>query len=147
MNVRETKGQHIAQRAHIVQHGDTWLVPSQAGKGNYKVNPEKPYCSCADFEFRRDNCKHIFAVEIIIEKSKTTTTENGKTVVTETIKVTRKTYSQNWPSYNKAQTEEKRLFQYLLHQLCQGVGEPAQMNGRPRLPLEDMIFSMCLKVY
>ncbi|MGA9994902.1 MAG: transposase [Pyrinomonadaceae bacterium] len=146
MNIREIKGQHIAQRAHIVRHGDIWLVPSQAGKGNYKVNPEKPYCSCPDFEFRQQPCKHIFAVEIV-ERTKTTVTENGKTVVTETVKVTRQTYKQEWPAYNKAQTQEKRLFQYLLHQLCQGVGEPAQTNGRPRLPLEDMIFSMCFKVY
>jgi len=147
MSIRETKGQHIAQRAHIVRHGDLWLVPSQAGKGNYKVNPETPYCSCPDFEFRQDKCKHIFAVEIVIEKTKTTVTENGKTIVTETVKVTRKTYPQVWPAYNAAQTQEKRIFQYLLHQLCQGVGEPAQVNGRPRLPLEDMIFSMCFKVY
>jgi transposase len=35
----------------------------------------------------------------------------------------------------------------LLNQLCQGVGEPAQFNGRPRLPLEDMIFAMAFKVY
>ncbi|HEX8556935.1 MAG TPA: transposase [Pyrinomonadaceae bacterium] len=62
-------------------------------------------------------------------------------------RVTRKTYAQVWPAYNAAQTQEKRLFLYLLHQLCQGVGEPAQMNGRPRVPLEDMIFSMAFKVY
>jgi hypothetical protein len=73
--------------------------------------------------------------------------EDGKTTVTETVKVTRKTYAQVWPAYNKAQTEEKRLFQYLLRQLCEGVGEPAQMNGRPRLPIEDMLFSMAFKVY
>jgi len=63
------------------------------------------------------------------------------------VKVTRKTYSQVWPAYNAAQTEEKRLFQYLLRQLCEGVGEPAQTNGRPRLPIEDMLFAMAFKVY
>jgi transposase len=73
--------------------------------------------------------------------------ENGKTTVTETTKVERKTYRQEWPAYNKAQTNEKRLFLYLLNQLCQGVGEPAQLNGRPRLPLEDIIFAMAYKVY
>jgi len=39
------------------------------------------------------------------------------------------------------------LFLYLLKQLVSGVGEPAQMNGRPRLPIEDMLFSMAFKVY
>jgi len=34
-------------------------------------------------------------------------TADGQTVVTETVKVSRKTYTQNWPAYNAAQTEEK----------------------------------------
>ncbi|MFL6210519.1 MAG: transposase [Pyrinomonadaceae bacterium] len=47
-----------------------------------------------------------------------------------------------------AQTQEKRQFQYLLHQLCQGVGSPAQTGpGERFLPLEDMIFAMAFKVY
>jgi transposase len=64
------------------------------------------------------------------------------------VKVTRKTYKQEWPAYNQAQTQEKAQFQYLLNQLCQGVGSPAQYGaGRRRLPLEDMIFAMAFKVY
>lgn len=150
MNLREQKGQQIAYSKQIVQSGNLWLVPSQSGKGKYKVNPQEQTCSCADYDFRRQPCKHIFAVKITIaqiERTKTTVTENGKTTVTETVKVTRQTYKQEWPAYNKAQTQEKAQFLYLLHQLCQGVGEPAQMNGRPRLPLEDMIFAMAFKVY
>jgi transposase len=42
---------------------------------------------------------------------------------------------------------EKAEFQHLLAELCNIVGEPAQFNGRPRLPLEDMIFSCVFKVY
>jgi transposase len=150
MNLRETKGQQIAQRAHITQSNGLYLVPSQNGHGKYKVNPEKQTCSCPDYDFRRQPCKHLFAVKLTIEqieRTKTTVTEKGKTTVTETVKVTRQTYKQEWPAYNKAQTQEKAQFQYLLHQLCSGVGEPAQMNGRPRLPLEDMIFAMAFKVY
>lgn len=150
MNLREQKGKQIAQRAHIKRDGNLYLVPSQNGHGKYKVNPEKQTCSCPDYDFRRQPCKHLFAVQIVIEKTestKTTVTENGKTTTTETVKVTRQTYRQEWPAYNKAQTQEKAQFLYLLHKLCQGVGEPAQMNGRPRLPLEDMIFSMAFKVY
>jgi hypothetical protein len=102
---------------------------------------------CPVLSFRREPCKHLYAVEQIIERTKTTVTENGKTTVTETVKVTRKTYPQVWPAYNAAQTQEKRLFQYLLNQLCQGVGSPAQITGRPRHSLEDMIFAMAFKVY
>lgn len=59
----------------------------------------------------------------------------------------RKTYSQDWTAYNKAQITEKSEFQYLLAELCKGIGEPSQTIGRPRLPLEGMIFSCVFKVY
>jgi transposase len=147
MNLREQKGLLIADRTTITQSGNLYLVPSQSGKGKYKVDPKAQTCSCPDFEFRQAACKHIFAVEITVRRTQTTHRDRSVTTVTETVKVTRKTYSQEWPAYNKAQTVEKAQFQYLLHQLCQGVGEPAQMNGRPRLPLEDMIFAMAFKVY
>jgi transposase len=147
MSIRQQKGLQIAERFNITREGRLWLVPSQSGKGKYKVDAEKKQCTCPDYDFRREPCKHLYAVEHVIEKTKTTVTENGKTTVTETVKITRKTYPQVWPAYNAAQTQEKRLFQYLLNQLCQGVGEPAQYNGRPRLPLEDMIFAMAFKVY
>jgi transposase len=148
MSIRQQKGLQIAQRAGIIQQGRLWLVPSQSGKGKYKVDAEKRQCTCPDYDFRREPCKHLYAVEQVIEKTKTTTTDaQGTTTTTETVKVTRKTYPQVWPAYNAAQTQEKRIFQYLLNQLCQGVGEPAQYNGRPRLPLEDMIFAMAFKVY
>jgi transposase len=149
MSIREAKGREIADKARIVKEGNLYLVPSQSGKGKYKVRPDLPYCSCADFDFRRQPCKHIFAVQVTIERTKTTVIENGKTTVTETVKVTRKTYAQpSWPAYHRAQVNEKRLFLYLLNQLCQGVGSPAQYGaGRRRLPLEDMLFAMCFKVY
>jgi transposase len=57
------------------------------------------------------------------------------------------TYPQQWSAYNKAQTNEKDQFQSLLYELCKGIGEASQKTGRPRLPLEDMIFSACFKVY
>jgi transposase len=152
MSIRQQKGLQIAQRANIIRQGRLYIVPSQSGKGRYKVDAEKRQCTCPDYDFRREPCKHLYAVEYVIERQKTTTTQtdaegNKTTTTTETVKVTRKTYPQVWPAYNAAQTQEKRIFQYLLHQLCQGVGEPAQYNGRPRLPLEDMIFAMAFKVY
>jgi transposase len=146
-NPREQKGLEIADRYRITQQDGTWIVPSQNGKGKYKVDPEKGCCSCPDYEFTQSKCKHQFAVEFTIERTRTTTIEGDKTTVTETVKVTRKTYPQEWSSYNKAQTQEKEQFLRLLRELCKGVGEPAQTNGRPRLPLEDMIFAATFKVY
>ena len=151
-NPRQLKGLEIADRYRITNQDGLWLVPSQSGKGKYKVDPEAGNCTCPDYEYTQSKCKHQFAVEVTLERERTTTTTtdasgNTTTTTTETVKVTRKTYPQVWPAYNKAQTQEKAQFLYLLHKLCEGVGEPAQHNGRPRLPLEDMIFSMAYKVY
>lgn len=61
---------------------------------------------------------------------------------------TRKTYPQDWSAYNKAQVEEKDRFLKFLHSLCMTAEEPVkQKNGRPRLPLEDAVFSICYKIY
>jgi transposase len=153
MSLREAKGRDIADRFKIVQQGNLYLVPSQSGRGKYKVDAQAQRCSCPDFEIRHAKCKHLFAVEISIKretKTTTTTKPNGQTTTTttETVKVVRKTYKQEWPAYNKAQTMEKAQFIYLLHQLCLGVGSPAQHGrGQRRLPLEDMIFAMAYKVY
>jgi hypothetical protein len=147
MDIRQQKGIAIASKTIFKRNGNLWLVPSQAGRGRYTVDAVRQRCTCPDFEIRQAKCKHIYAVEHTIEKTRTTVTENGKTTTTETVKVTRKTYRQEWPAYNKAQTVEKAQFLYLLHQLCQGVGSPAQHRGRPRLPLEDAMFAMAFKVY
>lgn len=153
MSIREAKGQEIAKRFRIEKRGNLYLVPSQSGRGSYKVDVEGGRCDCPDFEFTRAKCKHLFAAEIVVRRERKTVTETKadgttKTTVTETVKVTRKTYPQQWPAYNMAQTKEKGIFLYLLHQLCQGVGSPAQYGpGQRCLPLEDVIFAMAFKVY
>jgi transposase len=150
MTERELKAFQIAAKAKLQRSGDRWFVPSQTkGKGGsyyYTVKPDPihPHCTCPDFESRKLRCKHIFAVEYTIEREQTS---DGETVVTETLRISQKTYSQDWPSYNKAQTYEKEHFQKLLHELCKGIGEPSQTIGRPRMPLDDMIFSAAFKVY
>jgi len=148
MTERELKALQIAAKAKLQRSGDRWFVPSQTGhRGTYytvKPDPAHPHCTCPDFESRKLRCKHIFAVEYTIEREQTS---DGETVVTETLRISQKTYSQDWPSYNKAQTNEKEQFQRLLHELCKGIGEPSQTSGRPRMPLDDMIFSAAFKVY
>jgi transposase len=153
MSIREAKGREIADKARIVKSGNLYLVPSQSGRGKYNVNLEAGRCNCPDFDFTQAKCKHLFAVEFTVQRERKTVTETKadgatKTTVTETVTVKRKTYPQQWPAYNMAQTKEKAIFLYLLHQLCQDVGSPAQHGrGRKRFPLEDMLFAMCFKVY
>src|SRR5438552_7294237 len=147
MEERELKALEIAAKSKLTRKGKSWLVPSQSVRGaQYTVNPDpiEPLCSCPDFESRKQRCKHIFAVEYTIEREQT---PDGETLVTESFKVTRKTYSQNWPAYNTAQTHEKSELQALLYELCRSVPEPEQHRGRPRLSLADIIFASTFKVY
>ncbi len=143
---REIKALQIAAKSKLTRKGNLWLVPSQAGHGEYQVNPDpdSPNCTCPDHEFTQLRCKHIYAVEYVLERE---TTADGQTVVTETVKVTRKTYSQNWPAYNAAQTQEKSQLQALLYELCRNLPEPEQHRGRPRLSLADIIFASTFKIY
>src|ERR1041385_6667036 len=146
MEIRERKALQIAAKSKLTRKGDTWLVPSQAGNQKYTVdpNPQSPHCTCPDFEARQRRCKHIFAVEIVIEREYS---DDGTTeILTETITV-RKTYTQEWSAYNKAQTNEKEHFLAFLYDLCKGIDEPVQTFGRPRLPLADIIFSAAFKTY
>jgi transposase len=59
----------------------------------------------------------------------------------------RKTYPQQWPAYNLAQTNEKARFLELLYELCKGIEEPVQTFGRPRLSFAEMIFAAAFKTY
>jgi transposase len=146
---RQQRGLEIAATAKIARKGGAWLVPSQSGKGRYTVcpDPAEPHCTCPDHEEGGHKCKHIFAVEYVIQRERN---PDGSTTVTETLTVreTRKTYPQDWPCYNRAQANEKAMFLDLLDDLCRGVPEPErQRNGRPPLPIHDALFAACYKIY
>jgi transposase len=159
MDARQQKGQEIADKASITRKGHLWLVPSQNGGGAYTVNLEsdKPHCTCRDHEFRRAVCKHIVAVQVTVERIKTVTTTTleatdgqaaiTETVTTETVKVKRTTYKQEWKQYNAAQAYEKSEFLALLYGLTNGVDEPVQTFGRPRLSMADTLFAVVYKIY
>jgi DDE family transposase/SWIM zinc finger len=146
---REQKGLEIAALLPIEQTGETYVVPSQTNGNKYQVDarPIAPHCNCPDFGARQQKCKHIYAVEYVIQRErKLTLTASGDMTVTttETVKLR---YKQMWPAYNKAQTNEKGRFLSLLYELCAGVDEPIQTMGRPRHSMADMIFSSAYKVY
>ncbi len=142
MDNRELRGLQIAATKKIRHGKDGWVVPSQTGDGTfYHVSLEEQTCTCPDHELRRVKCKHIFAVEYTIRRE---TDTNGNVTTTKTVRLT---YAQNWTAYNHAQTEEKTRFTALLADLCQHVPQPPQTNGRPRLPMSDMVFASAFKVY
>jgi transposase len=147
VNDREQRGLMIAALYHIKRKGELWMVPSQSGNGKYAVHlhPENFTCTCPDQEAGL-KCKHIYAAEFVLKRE-----TQGEDSVPEPEKITlaekRATYPQNWRAYNKAQTTEKSAFRTLLHNLCKGLQDPPQGNGRPRLPMADAIFAAVYKIY
>lgn len=150
--LRRQRGLAIAAVSRIYKDSGRWIVPAQSGNGRYHVKMDNgaPHCSCPDFEERGQPCKHIFAVQFVISRERA---PDGTETVTESVTFTRKTvadrptYKQNWTAYNLAQTNEKTKLQGLIRDLCQGIEEPAQVTGRPRMPLRDAVFACAFKVY
>ena len=151
---RKQRGLTIAALARIDKEGDCYIVPSVTNPRptKYKVTMGGlfPKCTCPDHETRGCKCKHIYAVEYVLQREQH---PDGSTTIRESVTITseRKTYPQNWSAYNDAQTNEKRQFQSLLNDLCRTVTDPTAddqpRKGRPRLPLGDAIFCAVFKVY
>jgi transposase len=109
------------------------------------VNAEAATCTCPDFELRKTKCKHQWAVELIRTVE---TAPDGSKTVTESIRVTRKTYVQDWPRYNAPQCAEKETVQALLRGLCDGIATPAHPGRGPKpIAYSDAIFGMAMKDY
>jgi len=144
---RQEKGRALARDKRIKHvEGAMWFVPSQTNNaGGYLVNVLAASCSCPDHETRRCKCKHQYAVEYV---QTVTVAVDGTATVTESVKITRKTYAQDWPAYNAAQCAEKATASVLLRGLCDGILSPPQTGrGRPRTPLSDAVYGMTWKVY
>jgi len=150
MSERQERGLLLSKDHRIKRvAGVTWMVPSQTQpSGGYLVNTLTGTCTCPDHETRRCKCKHIWAVEAV-ELSKTIeTAPDGTQVVTESVTLTRKTYTQDWVNYNDAQCGEKSTVQELLHGLCEGIQNPDHSGRGPKpIPLADAVYGMVMKVY
>jgi transposase len=147
VDAREEKGKQISKDKRLKHiEGAMWFVPSQTqNAGGYLVNVLAASCTCPDHETRRVRCKHMIAVEVV---QTVETAADGQQVVTESIKVTRKAYPQQWSAYNAAQCEEKEAVQWLLRSLCDGIVTPPQQGrGQRTLPLCDAVYGMTMKVY
>jgi transposase len=152
LEARQQRGLEIAATVKIVRRRNEWIVPSQTGKGRYKVraiSKRKFHCNCQDHEANGGKCKHIFAVQYVRQRDLFDPDVAESIQTRQAIQRTeRKTYRQDWKAYNSAQTHEKEKFQELLYDLCSGITEPAPAKiGRPRLPLRDAVFATCFKVY
>ena len=138
---RQEKGEEIAQRFNLTKTSYGWKVPSQSKNGYYNVDMGKQECNCPDCKYRNEKCKHIYAVEFYMKQE---ISQQGQVLTTKGMKIT---YSQEWKAYDKAQTNEKILFYGLLNDLTKHIEEPEYSFGRPKIPLNELIFSSVLKVY
>lgn len=138
---RQQRGLAIAAIAPIRPHRFGYKVPAQSGVGSYLVNLDDGlFCECPDFEKNNRPCKHIYAVQLVLQREK----DYPPLVAPAPQPVP---LSQTWANYDAAQVHEGDLFQVLLRELCDTVEQPPQPRGRPRLPLADMLYGMGLKVY
>jgi len=143
MDKWQERGLAIAESNTVEKNKLGWKVPSQSGNGTYIVNLEdgEPFCTCQHFERTHKKCQHIYAVEFIERKEKR---PDGTEIVTKAMRVT---YGQDWPIYDEVQMHEEERFVALLRDLCNGIPQPEQTIGRPRLPLADVVFGVVYKVY
>src|SRR5437763_1331833 len=147
MDMRELKALELAARAKIVPNDDgTWSVPSQSTGGTYRVItwPGAESCQCEDFQLRQQPCKHVIAARLVEEREGK---KKSPPIDVETPPA-RKSYTQNWPAYDLAQTTEKHRLQELLADLCRGIPEsPYAGTGRRPTPIADRVFACAFKVY
>lgn len=147
LSTREERGRQIAKLGGIKQVGSRYAVPSQSGGASaYLVDLVEETCTCADYELRRQQCKHVHAVYTWIAWG-CEVAADGST--TETVTVKRKTFKRDWAAYNEAQTSEGIYVERLLRALCDGIEEPARKQGpgRKPIPLKDATFAAVAKVY
>lgn len=144
MEPRMQRALHIAAtNALAADDRGRWRVPSQNGTGTYLVVVTADgswACSCPDGEVTA-RCKHALAVEVTCQRE--ARRPAIKYTPVDTVK-----YTQNWHTYNQAQTNEKDMFLALLHELCSTVPQPVQEGrGQRILPLADMVFAMVHRTY
>ena len=142
IEARKERGLQIAKTSRIEHNKEGWKVPSQYGSGSYLVtsNGHETTCTCPDCQTRDVKCKHIWAVEFIVTKE---VDINGNVTVT----ATKKTYSQDWPAYDKAQINQKPMFMELLRDITVQIPQPEYTFGRPTLPMSDMVYSSVMKIF
>ena len=144
---REERGRQIARLGGIRPLGARYAVPSQSVRSDtpptYLVDLVEQTCTCPDYELRRLVCKHQAAVLFWLAWEGTVNEKTGEVVLPKK----RKTYKQNWPAYNAAQTHEKEHVEVLLKALCEGIEQPPRKPGAGRnpIPLRDAVFAAVMK--
>lgn len=147
---REQRGRQIAERGGIRRLGACYVVPSQSPNPTvptYLVDVIEQACTCPDYELRRQPCKHYEACMFWLAWEGTVNAETGEIMLAK--KPRRRTYRQDWRSYDAAQMAERERVPQLLHSLCETIEEPdrAGRAGRKPIPRREAIYAIAIKVY
>jgi transposase len=148
VNARKRRGQETAARSDIVRKDGHWLVPStNSRRKRYKVdiNPSRPSCTCADHREHGAKCKHIYAVEHLIQSGSNQAA--GLASPDQKLLPRKPTFRRDWATYNLTQTNEEDEFEPLLYELCRSIIQPEHSRGRCPVSLSDAVFSCVSKVY
>jgi hypothetical protein len=148
MDARLQKAKALLAGEGITRESGHYWVPSQSGGRRHRLvyGDLLSYCSCDDFEltasraniFLRSNCIEIARWEVYPQPLEMPPP------------VKRKTYPQDWPNYDLAQTREKKHVLELLADLTSGIADEkpkSAKGGRPAVPLRDAIHAIVYKVY
>jgi transposase/predicted nucleic acid-binding Zn finger protein len=153
LTMREMRGLAIVKdKGKAIRQivADKFLVPSQTlASGGYVVDVTTEQCTCPDWIENNVagaghnplKCKHVIACLIVSKKLEL---PDGSTVMTQqTVSMKR-----DWPKYNRAQINEVPRVAALLRTLCDGIVQPPYKgNGRPSLPLADVVYSVTMRVF
>lgn len=150
MTQRQKRGKELSEARTLTKKKRYWLVPSEHGKMVYTVSlaGDASTCTCLDFTRYGNKCKHIFAAEYV--ENKKNNLSKGSSVVEFPVvpQTKRKTYSQDWPIYNRAKENEAEVVKLLLSDLCNGIQVDTEHKmGRPSASLSDVVYCMVYKVY
>jgi hypothetical protein len=101
-------------------------------------------CDCDDYTLRREACKHVIAARLVQERD-----HGGASPAIDTSEVlTRPTYSQAWPAYNKGPARGKAPLSGSARGVEQRRHRPLRTGvGRKPIPLADRLFPSVFKVY
>ncbi len=128
---RQHDGLEIANRAKIERKRENAYIVSSLTKRKTRytviADPNNPTCTCPDHEMHQEPCKHIYAVQLLIQRE-----QDDKASITTLPQVPRPskpTYKQNWTAYIAAQMNETNEFQAMLYDLVQNIAEPERGQG------------------
>jgi transposase len=126
-----------------------YLVPSQSGKGFYRVKgigiPEREEtCECQDYLDRKVPCKHIHLMRLWLREPDPTGCSTSAPP-----SPSRRT-KRDFGLYDRAQLAQGRIGRLLLRDLSNGFPEPfkdPRLAGRKSVPLRDQAFCAVQRSY